>query len=314
MRIETTSPVILLTTVAPRKREGSSPTGLVGRHLTRQLLDRGFAVRVLAEPEQTEGWPLDADVVHGSVTRPDESAAAFDRVSRIFLAGAEPASIQQVLRLATRAGVEHIVVLSSHGPEFEQHYPAETWYWLAIEKAVENSAIGWTHIRPSAVMGAVLEGTYPATGSDWPQTIRGERRVREALLGSGYYPFIHESDLAAVAAEALLRSDLAGTILEAVGLPLNTASRVAAIERAIGEKIEKDDCSVEVGRAIWRANGWPQGAIDVTLYGLETYGSQLREQIEWISRQHPSVEALIGRKPISFEQWALDHAHIYASR
>ena len=74
--------------------------------------------------------------------------------------------------------------------------------WLAIEKAVERSGIAWTHIRPSAVMGAVLEGTYPATGSDWPETIPADGVVREAFLNEGHYPFIHEEDLAAVAAAA----------------------------------------------------------------------------------------------------------------
>jgi hypothetical protein len=85
------------------------------------------------------------------------------------------------------------VVLSSHGPEYEEAYPPETWFWLAMERAVERSGMEWTHIRPSAVMGAMIEGTYPATGSDWPDTIRGERVVREAFLDSGHYPFIHSA-------------------------------------------------------------------------------------------------------------------------
>lgn len=225
-----TQPIFLLTTVAPRKREGSSPTGLVGRHLARQLLDSGVSVRVLAEPGQLDGWAQGTQVMSGSITSPQDAAQAFAGVAKVFLAGAEPNSVKEVTRFAAAAGIERIVVLSSHGPEYEQAFPAETWFWLAIEKAVESCGIPWTHIRPSAVMGASLEGTYPATGSDWMDSIRREGVIREPLVDRAYYPFIHEADLAAVAAAALLQDDYVGQILEAIGLPISTRSRVAALE------------------------------------------------------------------------------------
>lgn len=299
--------IFLLTAVAPTKREGSSPTRLVGRHLARQLLDFGVKVRVLAEFGQSEGWPPGAEVIHGSVVNSHDAAMAFVGVSRVFLAGADLSSVNEVVEAAAAEGVERIVVLSSHGPEYEVKFPPETWYWLAIEKAVEASGIAWTHIRPSAVMGACLEGSYPATGSDWPLSIRREGVVREPLLNTGYYPFIHEADLAAVAATALLQDGYTGQILEAVGLPISTRSRVAAIEDAIGHKIAAHEITLDEGREIWRRQGWPNGGIQVTLYGLKAYAHQLTELTEWTLEQEPSVEALIGRRPLTFEQWAREH-------
>ncbi len=305
-------PVFLLTAVPPSKREGSSPTGLVGRHLAGQLLDCGVSVRVLAETGQLEGWPPGAEIVRGSISSPQDAAAAFAGVARVFLAGAEPGSAKEVVEAAAAAGVERIVVLSSHGPEYEVKFPPETWFWLAVEKAVETSGVAWTHIRPSAVMGACLEGTYPATGSDWAFSIRREGVVREPLLDSGYYPFIHEADLAAVAAVALLQDGYTGRVLEAVGLPISTRSRVAAIEDAIGRKVATQELTANQGRDAWRRLGWPSGGIQVTLYGLKAYASQLNELTEWTLAQEPSVEALIGRRPISFEQWAREHIDVYA--
>lgn len=306
-------PVILLTAVAPSKREGASPTGLVGRHLAGQLLDRGASVRVLAEPEQLEGWPPGVEIVRGSVTNPQDATAAFTGVARVFLAGAEPGSAKAVVKAAVAAGVERIVVLSSHGPEYEVQFPPETWFWLAVEKAVEASGVAWTHIRPSAVMGACLEGTYPATGSDWAVSIRREGVVREALLEGGYYPFIHEADFAAVAAAALLEEGYAGRVLEAVGLPISTRSRIAAIEDAIGRKVATQELTTSQSRDAWGRQGWPSGGIQVTLYGLKAYASRLNELTEWTLAQEPSVEAMIGRRPISFEQWAREHIHVYVS-
>ncbi|MFD8413465.1 SDR family oxidoreductase [Streptomyces sp. NPDC059650] len=156
-------------------------------------------------------------MVEGSVSRrPSEYAEAFDGVDAVFLAGAVPATVGEVLDTARHAGVRRTVVLSSHGPEYEEAYPPETWFWL------ERSGMEWTHIRPSAVMGAVIEGTYPATRSDWART---GGVVREAFLNGGHYPFIHEDDLAAVAAAALRTDDHVGRILEVVGLPIATPAR-----------------------------------------------------------------------------------------
>ncbi|MFD7631316.1 SDR family oxidoreductase [Streptomyces sp. NPDC059851] len=141
----------LLTAVSPRKGAGCSPTGTVGRRLARQLASAGERVRVLAEPDQLHDWPAGTEVVEGSVTRPLEYTEVFDGVDAVFLAGAVPATVQELLDTARDAGVRRIVVLSSHGPEYEEAYPPETWFWLAIERAVERSGMAWTHIRPSAV-------------------------------------------------------------------------------------------------------------------------------------------------------------------
>lgn len=306
-----TQPIFLLTTVAPRKREGSSPTGLVSRHLARQLLQGGVSVRVLAEPEQLEGWTPGTEVMCGSITRPQEAAQAFAGVARVFLAGAEPNSVKEVTSFASAAGIERVVVLSSHGPEYEQEFPPETWFWLAIERAVESSGIPWTHIRPSAVMGACLEGTYPATGSDWIGSIRREGVIREPLVDRGYYPFIHESDLAAVAATALLQDGYTGGILEAIGLPISTRSRVAAFERALGRTIATEELSPDQGRKAWHQLGWPSGAVEVTLFALEAYAERLKELTDWTMAQKPTVEEMIGRRPLSFEQWAREHVAPY---
>ncbi|GAA0927579.1 SDR family oxidoreductase [Nonomuraea longicatena] len=298
----------LLTVVSARKDAGSSPTGIVGRSLARQLLAAGDRVRVIAEPDQLADWPDAVELVEGSITRPGEYAAAFDGVESVFLAGALPSTVQDALALALAAGVRRIVVLSSHGPEYEEAYPPETWFWLAIERAVERSGMEWTHIRPSAVMGSVLEGTYPATGSDWPDTIRREQAVREAFLGEGHYPFIHEDDLAAVAVPALREDEYVGGVLEAVGLPISSLSRVRSIAEAIGRDIDAVELTPSESRAIWQRRGWPDSGIDVTLYALEEYFAQLAELTRWTLEQRPSMKEIIGRSPRTYDDWAIENA------
>ncbi|GIJ51396.1 nucleotide-diphosphate-sugar epimerase [Virgisporangium aliadipatigenens] len=303
--------VKLITVVAPSKGEGSSPTGLVGRRLAQQLLAVGDPVRAFAEPEECSGWPDDVHLVTGSVSKPLAFGGIFAGVDAMFLAGAHPATVEATLALARDAGVRRVVLLSSHGPEYEQWNPPETWYWLAIERAVEHCGIAWTHIRPSAVMGSVISGTYPATGSDWADSIRTEGVVREAFLDNGHYPFIHEDDLAAVAAAAMRTDRYIGSILEAVGLPLSTRARVRSIAEAIGRDIRGIELTSTESRAVWQRNGWPDGAIDVTLYALQEYGARLAELTEWTLRQRPSVTDIIGRPPRTYDEWAVENAHLF---
>ncbi|MEH1098919.1 NAD(P)H-binding protein [Micromonospora sp. CPCC 205561] len=302
----------LLTVVEPSKREGGSPTGVVGRCLARQLLAAGRPVRVLAEPGQRGGWPDGTALVEGSITRPGECADAFVGVDAVFLAGAHPSTAAQALSLMRDAGVRKVVLLSSHGPEYEQANPPETWFWLAVEKAVEGSGLAWTHVRPSAVMGAVVEGTYPATGSDWPETVRAEGVVREAFLREGHYPFIHEEDLAAVAAAALVGDAYTGTVLEAVGLPLSTRSRVRSIAAATGRDVRTVELTPAESAAVWRGRGWPDGAIEVTLYALAEYGRRHAELVRWTLDQRLSVRDIIGRPLRGFDEWAARHVALFA--
>lgn len=303
--------VKLITVVAPSKDEGGSPTGLVGRRLAQQLLAVGDPVRALAEPDECSGWPDDVHLVTGSISEPLAFGGIFAGVDAMFLAGAHPEAVEATLTLARDAGVQRIVLLSSHGPEYEQWNPPETWYWLAIERAVERCGTAWTHIRPSAVMGSVISGTYPATGSDWADSIRTEGVVREAFLDNGHYPFIHEDDLAAVAAAAMRTDRYVGSILEAVGLPLSTRSRVRSIADAIGRDIRGIELTAAESRAVWQRNGWPDGAIDVTLYALQEYGARLAELTEWTLTQRPSVTDIIGRPPRTYDEWAVENAHLF---
>ncbi|QOV33337.1 NAD(P)H-binding protein [Streptomyces ferrugineus] len=290
-----TGGICLLTAVSPRRDEGNSPTGIVGRCLARQLLAMGRHVRVMAETDQCGGWPDTVEVVEASITRPLECARAFDGVGAVFLAGARASTVQDALTLAREASVGKVVLLSSHGPEYEEANPPE------------HSGLAWTHIRPSAVMGAVLEGTYPATGSDWPDTVRADGVVREAFLNQGHYPFIHEEDLAAVVAAALISDDYTGTVVEAVGPPLSTRSRVRSIATALGRDIDTVDLAPDQSRAIWRRLGWPDGAIDVTLYALEEYGAHFAELVQWTLDQRPSVQDIIGRPLRTYDDWVSEN-------
>lgn len=88
-----TSGVHLLTVVSARTGRRDQSFGIIDLRLARQLLAKGQTVRLVAESDQGDGWPDGAEIAAGSGT--------------------------------------WIVLLSSHGPEYEEAYPPDRWLWLA---------------------------------------------------------------------------------------------------------------------------------------------------------------------------------------
>ena len=135
--------------------------------------------------------------------------------------------------------------------------------------------------------------------------------IQEPFATTGNYPFIHEGDLAGIAAAALRDGVGEGRVLEAVGLPVSTRSRVVGIEEARGKVIQLQGLTVEQARARWRQQGWPDGAIDVTLYALEEYGTRLEELTRWTRDQRPTVAEIIGRVPVTYADWATQNVSMF---
>lgn len=129
-------------------------------------------------------------------------------------------------QLARARGVRRVVVLSggSAGHGDEHH--------LAVERAVEQVGIEWTHLRPYGLMSNALM---------WAESV-GAASVVRAPYGRFSYPHVPEADVAAVAVAALLEDRHVGatytisgpraiTQLEQVD-PLSAASAAASASRS----------------------------------------------------------------------------------
>jgi uncharacterized protein YbjT (DUF2867 family) len=296
----------LITVVPPRRLPGAVPTGPVGRRLARQLLAAGETVRVLAPGPEARGWPDGVELIEGSVLDPAASPQAFSGLDRMFLAGATPETrdqtprpVYEVLRRAADGGVRQATVLSSHGPVFEIRQPPEQWYWLAVERAVEESIPSWTHIRPSAVMASILDEGYPPTGSSWAATIRGNGVIREPNIDAAY-PFIDEDDLAAVAVVTLLSTAHAGSVIEAIGPSISTRARIDIISNAIGRPVNLEELSPDQARQLWREQGWPAETIETTLWAQAQFIAQPLAP-------DTTIERVLGHPARTFEQWINAH-------
>ncbi|MEU9602838.1 NAD(P)H-binding protein [Streptomyces sp. NPDC048057] len=275
-------------------------TGSVGRNVTRALLERGAEVRVLTRNPAAADFPDAVEVAAGDLARPETLRPALAGVGRMYLFP-HPDTVGEVVALAKEAGVRRVVVLSSaaaaDGSDTTHHAP--------VERAVEESGLEWTHVRPGEFMGNKI--------ALWGASVRAERLVREPFPDSAWAP-VHERDIADVAVAALLEDGHAGAAYTLHGPEtISRREQAAAIAAALGEEV----ALVEVGREEARERyvtegGFPPEVADFML-GFTDYDGQPvdADAAEFDISGYGELTSLkdaIGEPGRTFAEWARDHA------
>jgi uncharacterized protein YbjT (DUF2867 family) len=265
--------------------------GHIGSAVLEELVAAGESVRASSRNPKPGGFPDGVDVVEGDLSDPATFPAMLNGVRKVFLyvTGNQTEAFTAEAR---NAGVEHIVLLSSNSVLFPDALDNPTAVeHMDVEKALRDSGIDWTFVRP----GYLATNTFR-----WQFSIRNDRAVRTAFP-DGSTPLVHERDVAAVAARALLDDAHRGrAYLVLGGAPLTERDQVDAIADALGESVRLD-------------------VLDIGTY-REELGAHVPEVfVEPIVRaagrvpQVPgkvrvdAVPELLGRAPLTFTEWARDH-------
>lgn len=270
-------------------------TSSVGRLVVDHLLHTGVEVRALTNDPVKANFPNSVEVVKGYVGKPETVKPALTGVDRVYLAPV-PKAARAVVNLAVQAGVTRIVDLSSSGVEAESQGGPDTWWFYAVEQAVESAPnMEWTHLRP---------GEFMLNALSWADSIRAEGIVRAAYGDASYAP-LDLDDIAAVAAKVLLEDGHHGKKYMMTGP--ESLSKVEKV-RIIGEALRSELRFEEISHAEARAQMIERG------YG-EAADWLLDGDAQMVGHPQPvlsTVPELLGRPSHTFKEWV--QAHVAAFR
>ncbi|WNV84397.1 NAD(P)H-binding protein [Umezawaea sp. Da 62-37] len=263
--------------------------GSVGRHVLDQLVEAGEPVRASVRNPVPTDFPATVPVVAADLAKPDTLGPALDGVRSVFLY-ATPSGMEDFAVAAVKAGVEHVVVMSS-GSVLLPHTAgnASTEEHRAVERVLTGSGLRWTPVRPLVLANNAL---------NWAWSIRDEGVVRllhpEAVMAP-----VHERDVASVAVAALAGKDGVDELLTGPE-PLTQRRQVELVAEAVGLPIRVEELTesqateqfarfmpVEIAASIVRF------VVEATRGGSPTTDTALR---------------VLGRPPLTFARWAEEHA------
>lgn len=270
-------------------------TGNIGSRVAARLIARGDrpAVFVRDAKKAKELFGDQADVHVGDLEKPRSLAAAFAGIDRVFLVtdGPELDVRDRAVAIAAKsAGVRHLVKLST----LDVHNGVGTGPWHARgEAAVRDSGVPFTFIQPAGFM---------VNAFGWADSIR-ERGVLRTSTGQGTIAFIHPDDIADVATAALTSRELDGQSVVITGPEaLSYAEMAACIGTAIGKRVRFEEISDQqayAGVVRWAGKGPYADAI------VDIWRAVREGRLATVS---DGVQRVLGRKPISFAQWAEENA------
>ena len=275
-------------------------TGDVGSRVVRRLLECSERPRVFvrdAKKARVQFGDL-VDVFVGDLTDSPSLRAALEGIDALFLVATGPdipALDDAAARAAKTSGVKHLVKLSSL--DVEQGLAIGAWH-AAGEAAIRASGIPFTFVRPSGFMSNLLA---------WADSIKVERVVR-ASTGDGRRAFIHSDDIAAVATKALMTFDDEGRSLIVTGPEaLSFGEATGKIAAAIGKRLRFEAISDEEARERYAARC-------ASLAETEAHVALWRAMREGrLATVTNTVEQVLGRKPLTLDQWAIENAATFRS-
>ncbi len=272
----------------------TGPNGNVGREVIKALSTR-VHIRAAAYnvPEAHKLLGDSIEYAAFDFARPETFAPALAGVDRMFLL--RPPAISNVnkyivpaIEAARSAGVKHIVFLSIQGVENNRVVPH-----YRIERALRESGITWTFLRASFFMQN-LNTTHR-------QEIR-QHRIIAVPVGRSKTSFIDVRDIGAAAAKVLTEAGHENRAYTLTGAEALDYDQVAAIlTQALGTTIHYSNPSLLEFIRVQRGQGraWPALLVMAALYTITRFGNAA--EITADSAQ------LLGRAPISFEQYARDY-------
>ena len=268
-------------------------TGNVGRPLVSELAAAGVRVRAVSRTPETAGFPDGVETVSSAVD-------ALTGVSAVFLnSRALGDDLADVVALARRNGVTKLVALSAINADDDFSRQPSRFRGdrnKEVEQLAVDSGLDWVSLRP-----AVFVSNFVGM---WSAQVRAGDVVGGPYAAASSAPIV-ETDIAAVAAHALLTDELVGQRIPLTGpQAFSNSELVEIIGTVLGRPLQYLEVPPDVVRQ--RFIGLGLGA-----EFADAYTAMLAETIDKPALVTREVEKITGRPPTTFAHWVADHRNLF---
>jgi uncharacterized protein YbjT (DUF2867 family) len=271
-------------------------TGNVGRPLVSELAAAGARVRAVTRTPEAAGFPDGVEAVYSAVD-------ALPGATTVFLnSRALGGELADVVALARRSGVTKLVALSAINADDDFSRQPSRFRGdrnKEVEQLAVDSGLDWVSLRP-AVFASNFVGM-------WSAQLRAGDVVGGPYAAASAAPIV-ETDIAAVAAQALLTDELVGQRIPLTGpQALTNSELVETIGTVLGRPLRYLEVPADVVRQ--RFIGLGLGA-----EFADAYTAMLADALDKPALVTREVEKITGRPATSFAQWVSDHRDLFTNQ
>ncbi|OCB30609.1 nucleoside-diphosphate sugar epimerase [Mycobacterium malmoense] len=269
-------------------------TGNVGRPLVAALAAAGAPVRAVTRAPQAAGLPAGVEPV-GS------AAEALPGASAVFLnSRALGDDLESVVAQCVRGGVRKLVALSAINADDDFSRQPSRFRGdrnKEVERVAVDSGVAWVSLRPT-VFATNFAGM-------WSPQIRAGDVVFGPYAHASTAPIV-ETDIAEVAARALLTDELVGQRIPLTGPQAFTnAELLATIGAVLDRPLQYREIPNAAVRQRFLGLGFPAEFADA-------YIAMLAATVDAPALVTHDVEKVLGRPAVPFAQWVAEHRDVFA--
>lgn len=279
-------------------------TGRLGSRVVTRLLAGGAEVRALVRP--TSVIPGDwegVEVVSGDMDVLATAAPAVQGADTLFLLSPMTPWLDlyesALVGAAERAGVRHVVKLSTTTPHPNSPIPWWRAHWRA-EQRLRASSVPWTVVRPNGIAMFLLDYADDVSRSGGFATAAGDGRMA----------LVHPDDVADVCAALLLDGAVhRGATLDLTGPEAVCYDDVAAmLGGLLSRPVTHTHLDADAGAESLRMRGFDGWLAE----GILANWLMTRDGAGGFGRLSGDVEAVLGRPPRSVSQYLAENLPAFA--
>ncbi len=268
-------------------------TGNVGRPLVQLLAHAGAEVRAITRRPDIADFPP-------GVQATASTADALPGASAVFLnSRALSEDLVTVVELARRTGVTRLVALSAINADDDFARQPSRFRGdrnREVEQLAVESGLEWVSLRPTIFVSNFV--------GMWSAQIQAGDVVSGPYAAASTAPIV-ETDIAAVAAHALLTDELVGQKVPLTGpQALTNTELVDVIGTALGRRLRYQEVAPELVRQRFVGLGFAAAFADA-------YIALLAATVDKPALVTHEVDKTLGRPAESFAQWVSAHRRLF---